>query len=46
MSVDPASEDHPFAAGVTVPYRVRFDECGPDGIARTSSVLSGEPPAV
>ena len=39
MSVDPASGDHPFAAGVTVPYRVRFDECGPDGIARTSSLL-------
>lgn len=39
MSADPASGDRPFAAGVTVPYRVRFDECGPDGIARTSSLL-------
>ncbi len=26
-------------AGVTVAYRVRFDECGPDGIARTSALL-------
>ncbi len=24
---------------VTVPYRVRFDECGPDGIVRTSALL-------
>lgn len=24
---------------VTVPYRVRFDECGPDAIARTSALL-------
>ena len=23
----------------TVPYRVRFDECGPDGLARTSAML-------
>ena len=23
----------------TVPYRVRFDECGPDGLARTSALL-------
>ncbi len=29
-----------FAAnGITVPYRVRFDECGPDGNVRTSSLL-------
>jgi acyl-CoA thioesterase FadM len=27
------------ADGVTVPYRVRFDECGPDGSARTSTLL-------
>lgn len=39
MSADPASGDRPFAASVTVSYRVRFDECGPDGIARTSSLL-------
>jgi acyl-CoA thioesterase FadM len=26
-------------AGVTVPYRVRFDECGADGIVRTSALL-------
>jgi acyl-ACP thioesterase len=25
--------------GITVPYRLRFDECGPDGNARTSSLL-------
>ena len=31
--------DAPFVPGVTVPYRVRFDECGPDGIARTSALL-------
>ncbi len=33
------SGDRPFVAGVTVPYRIRFDECGPDGIVRTSSLL-------
>jgi len=33
------SGDHPLAAGVTVPYRIRFDECGPDGIVRTSALL-------
>lgn len=27
------------AVAITVPYRVRFDECGPDGIARTSALL-------
>ena len=27
------------AAAITVPYRVRFDECGPDGTARTSVLL-------
>ena len=27
------------ANGITVPYRLRFDECGPDGNARTSSLL-------
>ena len=27
------------ANGITVPYRARFDECGPDGIVRTSSLL-------
>ena len=32
---------HPpeLVAGVTVPYRVRFDECGVDGIVRTSTLL-------
>jgi acyl-CoA thioesterase FadM len=24
---------------ITIPYRLRFDECGPDGIGRTSSLL-------
>jgi acyl-CoA thioesterase FadM len=28
-----------LVAGVTIPYRVRFDECGPDGIVRTSALL-------
>jgi len=29
-----------FAAnGITVPYRLRFDECGPDGNVRTSALL-------
>jgi len=27
------------ADGITVPYRIRFDECGPDGIVRTSALL-------
>ena len=27
------------ANGMTVPYRLRFDECGPDGNARTSALL-------
>jgi acyl-ACP thioesterase len=27
------------ANGITAPYRIRFDECGPDGNARTSSLL-------
>jgi acyl-ACP thioesterase len=26
-------------SAVTVPYRIRFDECGPDGLARTSALL-------
>jgi acyl-CoA thioesterase FadM len=28
-----------LVAGVTVPYRIRFDECDADGIVRTSSLL-------
>jgi len=28
-----------LVAGITVPYRIRFDECGPDGDVRTSSLL-------
>lgn len=31
--------DRPLVADLTVPYRVRFDECGPDGIVRTSAFL-------
>ena len=31
--------DPPPSVGITVPYRVRFDECGPDGRARTSTLL-------
>ena len=32
---------HPrdLVAGITVPYRIRFDECGPEGIVRTSALL-------
>jgi acyl-CoA thioesterase FadM len=36
------SEDAPAglpAGGIEIPYRVRFDECGPDGIARSSAIL-------
>jgi acyl-CoA thioesterase FadM len=28
-----------LVAGVTVPYRIRFDECGADGVVRTSALL-------
>lgn len=28
-----------MAGGITVPYRVRFDECGPDGRVHSSSLL-------
>jgi acyl-CoA thioesterase FadM len=28
-----------IVAGVTVPYRIRFDECGADGVVRTSALL-------
>jgi len=34
----PAGDVTP-ARGITVPYRVRFDECGPEGIARSSTLL-------
>jgi len=51
MSSDPDGRgdraDHPtlpgatpaLDAGMTAPYRTRFDECGPDGIVRTSALL-------
>jgi acyl-CoA thioester hydrolase len=28
-----------LVGGITVPYRVRFDECGPDGLVRSASLL-------
>ncbi len=31
--------DPEVVRGVTVPYRVRFDECAPDGVARSSALL-------
>lgn len=34
MTPDPA-----LVGGITLPYRVRFDECTPAGVARTSSLL-------
>ncbi|OGO55190.1 MAG: hypothetical protein A2V85_07890 [Chloroflexi bacterium RBG_16_72_14] len=34
-----AGPDPESLASVTVPYRVRFDECGPDGLVRTSAWL-------
>jgi acyl-CoA thioesterase FadM len=36
LSVRPDPE---VVRGVTVPYRVRFDECGPDGVVRSSALL-------
>jgi acyl-CoA thioester hydrolase len=31
--------DDALRRGTTVAYRIRFDECGPDGLVRTSSLL-------
>jgi acyl-CoA thioesterase FadM len=31
--------DPEVVRGVTIPYRVRFDECGPDGLVRSSALL-------
>ena len=41
MSAADPRPDDPKAANrtATVAYRVRFDECGPDGLARTSAML-------
>lgn len=42
MSADGAAEPRPdpeVVRGVAVDYRVRFDECGPDGIVRSSALL-------
>jgi acyl-CoA thioesterase FadM len=41
VSVFDTGADDPKAANrtATVAYRVRFDECGPDGLARTSTML-------
>lgn len=36
---DVASDAPGAVDRITVGYRVRFDECGPDGLARTSSLL-------
>ena len=41
---EPPAQDGPrpdpeVVRGVTVDYRVRFDECGPDGIVRSSALL-------
>ena len=33
------TSDPVIAKGVTVPYRARFDECGADGLVRSSSLL-------
>ena len=34
-----ARPDPGVVRGVTVPYRVRFDECAPDGLVRSSALL-------
>ena len=34
-----ARPDPEVVRGVTVPYRVRFDECAPDGLVRSSALL-------
>ena len=34
-----ASHEGPVAPGFSSSYRVRFDECGPDGLVRASSLL-------
>lgn len=31
--------DPTVSTSITIPYTVRFDECGPDGLARTSTLL-------
>jgi len=33
------TSDHPLAGGITVDYRLRFDECGANGVVRTSALL-------
>lgn len=33
------SETPPDKRGITIPYRARFDECGPDGLVRSSTLL-------
>ncbi len=37
--VDAPRPDPEVVRGVSVEYRVRFDECGPDGIVRSSALL-------
>lgn len=38
-TVVPGGDHAPVTASVTLPYSLRFDECGPDGLARTSTLL-------
>ncbi len=38
-SGQPVSGDRLVSVSATAPYRVRFDECGPDGLIRTSALL-------
>jgi len=33
------TRDPDVVNGITVPYRARFDECGPDGLVRSSTLL-------
>lgn len=35
----PADASAAERRGITVPYRARFDECGPDGLVRSSALL-------
>lgn len=36
---DPVPGVAPVTVSASAPYRVRFDECGPDGLVRTSALL-------
>jgi acyl-ACP thioesterase len=39
MAPLPANAAAAERRGITVPYRARFDECGPDGLVRSSALL-------